>query len=167
MPRGTGKINKAPQGGWFLYEPPPRPGRTPCPGCERGHILTFRVPKTSDFRFECSERGCDWQSPAPLKNPGVSKAVVIQLPESEPLEFHPDPPQLVAAVRAECKRRDALLREERMKFPPSFRVRVTGKKRKLVPNPDFTDEMRAHMHTFAFSAEEIRDRLKKKFAFKA
>lgn len=47
-----------------------------------------------------------------------------------------------------------ILLAERAKFPPTFTKK--GK-----PNLKFTEDMRAHMHTFAFTSEQVRDELLK------
>jgi hypothetical protein len=155
MPKGTGKINKAPAGLWSYWEPAPKPKSTRCPGCEHGHVVTLGTQK--NFTFACSDRSCDWESPSEVKNPGVSKPMVIHTPTTKAKKkFHPDSPELVAAIRAEADRRMEILREERSKFPAT-NVR---KGKKLVPNPKFTSAMHAHLHKFGFTLEGIRDELK-------
>jgi len=54
------KINKAPKGKSFMYEPKPEPARTPCPKCERGHVVWIGTQQR--YHFECSLKKCDWIS---------------------------------------------------------------------------------------------------------
>jgi hypothetical protein len=57
-----------------------------------------------------------------------------------------DPPELVAAIQAECEKRAEILRVERAKINK--------------PSSKLTNGERAHLHTFAFSSVEIRDALR-------
>jgi hypothetical protein len=56
----SGKINTAPRGISFLYEPRPAPGRTPCGKCDSGHVVWTGNQRV--YHFECSRKECDWTS---------------------------------------------------------------------------------------------------------
>ena len=67
-------------------------------------------------------------------------------PTVEAVTPEQDSPELVAAIQAECKRRMEIARSERAKIDK--------------PSAKLTSAERAHLHTFAFSAVEIRDELR-------
>lgn len=143
---------------------------TKCPKCGKGDIaiVSGGFPTCNDHSvFECER--CDWKSPtgnfqheaSKAQHPWKRKPIKKQHP-------HEDSPELIEAIRAEFHKRRDLCIAEREKFPPSLiekRVKITkgknkGKTKKVwVSNPKFTDEMREHMHAFAFSPEDIRAEL--------
>jgi hypothetical protein len=131
----------------------PNTSRTPCPreDCD-GHVIWNG--NSTDYYFTCSSRGCDWDTRTDYKSKPK-----FQLPKpkakKKPKPFVPDPPEIVEAVRAECNRRQALLVAEAKKFPCPYVEKGKGKNKKFVPNPKFTNDMRKHLHTFAFTSEQV------------
>ena len=130
-------------------------GPTLCPGCEHGH--TVWIGDDRNYTFICSHR-CGWECPDEERTRAYKAKLAadakkaVKKAKKKTVEFQLDSPELVQAIRAECDRRMEILLAERAKFPPTF-----TKKGKL--NPKFTDKMRAHMHTFAFTGEQIREEL--------
>lgn len=167
----TKKITIVPSGVSFFYEEDEPAGKTQCPGCKKGHVVMVSggfPSATADSQFRCS-RKCGWRSPSgkPVKR---KPARTTMIPKLKPVKKRkPDSVELRDAIRAEARERmDALIRE-RAKFPPTFLTKTvlvktkSGKKRRKkvwVDNPEFTEEMRQHMHAFAVNVVEIRDRLR-------
>jgi hypothetical protein len=113
------------------------------------------------------ENGTGWQWGANGACPALCTSTGVEGKSSQPTPLWPvkkphkktkpqtDSPKLVKAIRKEITRRTEILQAERAKFPPTLTKR--GK-----PNRKFTRAMRDHMHTFAFTAEQVRADLIKK-----
>ena len=142
--------------------------RTPCPVCGHGHVVWIGT--QSVYHFVCDGAGCDWTTESGKPGNPYKREKFVPKSMTPPVKktpkFQPDPPELVEAIRKECARRMEILKRERAKFPPTNVMRVKGKTKTPVPNRNFTKEMREHMHEYAFTAEDVREELKKKFTQK-
>lgn len=165
MPKAK-KINTAPKGISFMYEPrTTTPERTRCPQCVKNRV---RKPGYTRLHgtfmqgyFDCTRRDCNWTTaPSGKKRERFVPKTLAEIRgeiDPKPRKKHrADSTKLVDAIRAECVRRDEIIRVERAAFPPT----LTKKGKRLVRNPRFTAAMRAHMHLFAFSSEDVRRELR-------
>lgn len=128
-----------------------------CPECKRGGIVMVDALNGGavPYDFICTLR-CGWTCADPERAKAY-KATLKPKPKKKAKKaknFKPDSDVLVMAIRDECERRMEILKAERAKFPPTFTKK--GK-----PNKKFTEAMRVHLHTFAFSAEDIRNEILK------
>lgn len=161
MPRGTGTITKVPKGKGQTKPIHFEYGSTKHSCTAKGTISMTGGAFPSaigNATFACS--GCKRLWPDLEFVKAYKDALRKQAAKIKPkkkVKFQPDSPELVAAIRAEIKRRTEILTREREKFPPTNLL----KGKRLVPNPAFTSEMREHMHGLGFSAMEIRDELLK------
>ena len=165
----TRKINKAPSGVSFMYVERESAGPLAhtwhddeqCGGTVSviGKQQSPPSNRPDAVIYGCDT--CDWTSPSgefqhepSVRQPHHVCTEVVK--GNGPV----DPIKLRNRVRKEVRRRMAILTVERAKFPPSLIEKGKGKRKRWINNPDFTDAMRAHMHRFYVSGEEIRDALK-------
>lgn len=137
-----------------------------CPECNLGVITmvdALTENSATDYDFLCSAR-CGWQCGDPARAAAYRAKIKAELKTPKPTKkvkpYPGDTPEEIAFIRSECDDASARLLAERAKFPPTNIMVGKGKKAHWVPNPDFTQEMFDHMHTFAYSAEDIRKEMK-------
>jgi hypothetical protein len=149
MPLGTGTINTAPQGAFFMHVP--RKSSKPKAGPVRLELngkpcgCTFRYSEKGGFTFRCKVHKTRREGIAEMRRE-ANKVIYVFRPEPKPIKkskkFQADSPELVQAIRAECKRRTVIARKERAKIDR--------------PTKKLTKAQLAHLHTFAFSSEQVR-----------
>lgn len=155
MPKGTGDINKAPQGGSFMFKPKPvkKPKKGPVRLLlrEKPCGCTFRYAPDGTFRTRCEfhkalraslcaeRKRVNALMPLSLF-PKVKKPKLVK-------KQKPDTPEFLAAFRAEIARRTEL----------AAQARAAIKK----PTRKLTKREREHLHTFAFTAEQVRAEISK------
>lgn len=132
-----------------------------CPNKKcKGRIMmvdAFNENSAVDYDYECSD-ACGWICADAERSKlyrSQQQKQTAKKKHPKRVEFKPDSPELVAAIRAEVQRRMEILATERAKFPPT----LIRKGKRWVSNPKFTEKMRKHMHGFAVSAEQIREEL--------
>jgi len=149
MPRGTGKIKAAPQGASFMYVPrkPSKPQAGPVRLTVKGKPCgcTFNYKERGGFNFTCKVHKARQKGLIEMRRE-ANKIPFVLRPEPKPAKkgkkFQADSPERIAAIRAECSKRDEILRVERAKIDR--------------PTKKLTKAQTAHLHTFAFSSEQVR-----------
>jgi hypothetical protein len=163
------KIEPIPNAAAILDAIPPTPGqlppfpkkvynRTVCPACNKG--FTKWNGTSRNYWFTCTNRGCAWDTRTKVPH---SNFILPELKPKKAKKVKPviDSQEYLDTFRAEIRRRTEILTTERAKFPPTLIQVGKGKKRRWKANPKFTNAMRQHMHTFAFTHEQVREEVLK------
>ena len=117
------------------------PVRLELDGKRCGCTFTYR----DGFVYKCAFHKARREAIAERRRE-ASKVIYVLRPEPKPTKkgkkFQPDSPEQVKAIRADIRKRTVILRKERAKIDR--------------PTKKLTKAQLAHLHTFAFSSEQVR-----------